>query len=270
MKKVNTLKISELADLVGINKRTLHYYDEIGLFSPEFKGENDYRYYTLKQVFDLSLILSLKELNIPLAEIKTVLSGDFHDFKLSLQKRLTDVDRKLEELERIRTTIDRKLDYLRIADRPHMEVELITCPEEHLLISHPVENLSTTGWVMDALTFAKDKGIQSLDDSAYGTLIDAQKKIRDPKTYDYDYFYIKAPYSNSDTHTKPAGSYLRIVFQGGEEELHLPYKKLIAFSRIHDLPLDGYFYERVLYDTFYDNQTNLITEIQVRTIHNQK
>lgn len=36
----------QFARLHHLNKRTLHYYDEIGLFSPAFKGENDYRYYT--------------------------------------------------------------------------------------------------------------------------------------------------------------------------------------------------------------------------------
>lgn len=31
----------QFAKLNGINKRTLHYYDEIGLFSPEFKKRTD-------------------------------------------------------------------------------------------------------------------------------------------------------------------------------------------------------------------------------------
>jgi len=264
MKKKNSLRIAELAKLVDINKRTLHYYDEIGLFSPEFKGENEYRYYTLKQVFDLSLILSLKELNMPLAEIKKVLSGDFHDFKLSLQSRLSDVDRKLEELERIRHTIDRKLHYISIAERPHMEVELISCTADHLVLSHPMENRSPTDWIMDAIAFVHDKDLHFLANNEYGTLIDVDKKLENPFTEQYDYFYIKAASAESATHTKPAGSYLRIVFQGPEEELHHPYRKLIDFSRQHDLPLDSYFYERALHDTVYDNQTNLITEIQVR------
>ena len=31
----------EFAKFTGINKRTLHYYNEIGLFCPEVIGEND-------------------------------------------------------------------------------------------------------------------------------------------------------------------------------------------------------------------------------------
>lgn len=36
----------EFAKLTGVNKRTLHYYNEIGLFRPEIIGENGYHYYT--------------------------------------------------------------------------------------------------------------------------------------------------------------------------------------------------------------------------------
>ena len=45
----------QFAKLNGINRRTLHYYDEIGLFSPEFKEENGYRYYTCFQTVQLEL-----------------------------------------------------------------------------------------------------------------------------------------------------------------------------------------------------------------------
>ncbi|MGM0232234.1 MerR family DNA-binding transcriptional regulator [Enterococcus sp. AZ094] len=44
------LKVSEMARLARINPRTLHYYDEIGLFQPNSKDENGYRYYSLDQL----------------------------------------------------------------------------------------------------------------------------------------------------------------------------------------------------------------------------
>ena len=34
------LTIAQFAKLHNVNKRTLHYYDKIGLFSPNYKGEN--------------------------------------------------------------------------------------------------------------------------------------------------------------------------------------------------------------------------------------
>ena len=49
----------EFAKLTGVNKRTLHYYNEIGLFRPEIIGENGYHYYTCFQFTELELILTL-------------------------------------------------------------------------------------------------------------------------------------------------------------------------------------------------------------------
>ena len=55
--------------LNGINKRTLHYYDEIGLFSPQFKDDNGYRYYTCFQSVQLELIVTLRKIGLSIEEI---------------------------------------------------------------------------------------------------------------------------------------------------------------------------------------------------------
>ena len=65
MKKSNIqLTTAQFAKLHEVNKRTLHYYDDIGLFSPNTKGENGYRYYDLSQSVDFEYIRILKELNM--------------------------------------------------------------------------------------------------------------------------------------------------------------------------------------------------------------
>ena len=46
----------QFARLHHLNKRTLHYYDDIGLFSPAYKGKNGYRYYTYQQSAELESI----------------------------------------------------------------------------------------------------------------------------------------------------------------------------------------------------------------------
>lgn len=46
----------EFAKLCGVNKRTLHYYDEQGIFSPDHVGENHYRYYSARQLYPFIMI----------------------------------------------------------------------------------------------------------------------------------------------------------------------------------------------------------------------
>ena len=67
----------EFAKLTGVNKRTLHYYNEIGLFRPEIIGENGYHYYTCFQFTELELILTLRKIGLSIDEIKDYSSRPF-------------------------------------------------------------------------------------------------------------------------------------------------------------------------------------------------
>ena len=40
--------IGEMIHKVKISRRTLHYYDEIGLLKPTISRENGYRYYDIR------------------------------------------------------------------------------------------------------------------------------------------------------------------------------------------------------------------------------
>ena len=51
-------KIGEFSELVGISSKTLRYYDELGLFSPEtVDSETGYRYYQESQIPRLNKIM---------------------------------------------------------------------------------------------------------------------------------------------------------------------------------------------------------------------
>ena len=54
----------EFAKLFNIDKQTLIYYDNQGIFAPAFKNENGYRYYSTDQIPLFSVLLSLRKLNI--------------------------------------------------------------------------------------------------------------------------------------------------------------------------------------------------------------
>lgn len=54
----------EFAKLFNIDKQTLIYYDNQGIFEPAFKKENGYRYYSSEQIVLFSILLSLRKLNI--------------------------------------------------------------------------------------------------------------------------------------------------------------------------------------------------------------
>lgn len=104
--------ISEMAHMHGISRQTLIYYDKIGLFSPSHVSENGSRLYTVEQMPFLREICFLKELNLPLKEIKEHINQTNSYKALELiQKQLKNIRqkqahfRKMEEflLERLNT-----------------------------------------------------------------------------------------------------------------------------------------------------------------------
>lgn len=64
------LSTGEVSKLFNISKKTLFHYDNIGLFKPEKVLPNGYRYYSHYQLELLNVIYILKEINLPLADIK--------------------------------------------------------------------------------------------------------------------------------------------------------------------------------------------------------
>lgn len=76
-KKARNLTTAQFAKLHNVNKRTLHYYDSIGLFSPRHKGDNGYRYYDYSQSIDFEYIRMLREINLSIEEIKEFIH-EFH------------------------------------------------------------------------------------------------------------------------------------------------------------------------------------------------
>ena len=69
--KPKLFTIGQFAALHGINKKTLMWYDEIGLFKPAFiHEENGYRLYSYYQSTELEVILLLRDMNVPIRDIQ--------------------------------------------------------------------------------------------------------------------------------------------------------------------------------------------------------
>lgn len=124
---------AEFAKLFRIDRQTLIYYDNHGIFSPSFKNENGYRYYGLDQVFRFAELLALRKLAIPgcrLSEFSAAPSRDL--LKEILEDKIMEYE---EELQRITRSIKDMKSTIH-----SMEQENILPMEQIMLIPpwHPV------------------------------------------------------------------------------------------------------------------------------------
>jgi DNA-binding transcriptional MerR regulator len=105
--------VRALSKLAGVTRRTLHYYDQIGLLEPSQVGENGYRYYNSEALLRLQQILLYRELDIPLEEIKNILDGPGFDILRALERHRAELQRRIGQLERLVETVDRTMNGLK-------------------------------------------------------------------------------------------------------------------------------------------------------------
>lgn len=87
--------INEVESIVGISKKSIRYYEEQGLLNPKRNQENDYRVYDEKDIKQLKLIKFLRELNVPIHDIKKLKLNE-----LSIQECMKDRISKIEESQK--------------------------------------------------------------------------------------------------------------------------------------------------------------------------
>lgn len=77
--------VKEVSDLTGISVRALHYYDEIGLLKPSQITDAGYRLYDDKALEALQQIMFFRELDLPLKEVKDMMTSPYFDKEKALK-----------------------------------------------------------------------------------------------------------------------------------------------------------------------------------------
>lgn len=107
------MKVKELADLVGISVRTLHYYDEIGLLSPEEITDAGYRLYSNDNLEMLQQILFFRELGMPLKEIKQMVNSSSFDKQDALKQHQKMLLEKRSQLDKLIKTVEKSIKHMK-------------------------------------------------------------------------------------------------------------------------------------------------------------
>lgn len=87
--------VKQVSEMTGISVRTLHYYDEIGLFKPSKVTDAGYRLYDAGSLQILQQILFFRELDFPLKDIRQIMLDPGFDKSsaFAAQRKLIQVKR---------------------------------------------------------------------------------------------------------------------------------------------------------------------------------
>lgn len=137
------LSIGEFSKLCEVSAKTLRYYDEIGLITPdEVNPDNGYRYYTVRQLKTMLMISRLKSYHFSLDEIKTIMEAEpdqaeerlcaaLHRKRRDMQARLSALERTLVQLNADLANLERGIPMMAHIDR--IGVELAAVPPMTIL-----------------------------------------------------------------------------------------------------------------------------------------
>lgn len=241
----------EFAKLCRVHKKTLFHYDEIGLFKPEKVLQNGYRYYSTYQLEAFNVIYTLKDLGMPLKEIKEFMDKRTPQNVIELFDYETqEIEKEISRLRRKQEIISNKIKLINkvknITDRIFIEEQ----DEDYIVLSAPIDKAK---FPYDTDTYMNHLNYCNINDLYIGYPVGSIKTIEDLKSenpHDYSYYYTKVNKDlvNENVVIKPKGRYVVGYLKGYYENAPILYEEVINYINNNNLTIIGYAYEDVLLD----------------------
>ena len=249
--KDNYFSTGEFAKLCNVNKKTLFYYDEIGLFKPEIVKENGYRYYSVYQLEVFDIIHTLRDLGVPLKQIKSFIDErnpksvvKFFEYKTG------EIENEIKQLRRKQEIMSNKIKIIKEAEKIRDNIDNLSIEEqdeEYLVLS---KNIDKSKFPYDSEVYANHLNYCYNQDLYIGYPLGFIKTIDDlysENDYAYTYYYTKVNKNDGENIIKkPKGKYLVGYLNGSYIDIPGLYKKMLDYVKTHNLELIGHSYEEEL------------------------
>ncbi|QUG41624.1 MerR family transcriptional regulator [Psychrobacillus sp. INOP01] len=259
----------EFAKLCNVKKQTLFHYDEIGLLSPEIKNEKGYRYYSYHQFDVFNVIELLKEVDMPLKEIKLFLKNKTPAELIELLKGKTlEIQKKINNLNKIQKIIDTKIALTENALRLDFnQIRLEEQEEELLFLSDSILDCSDRSFLKSVSQFIDFLYKNELDIGYPIGAIVSKEKLLEEDYDNYSYLYTKTEdnVESVSFYTKPKGLYVVAYHVGNDKNISKTYKKIMKFIDTHHIKLGSYSYEEYVLDEIsVSGNDHYVTQIMIK------
>ena len=266
-KQDKLLTIGQFAALHGINKKTLMWYDQVGLFRPAWiHPENGYRYYSYHQSAVLETILLLRELDVSIDEIRGFME---HRSAASLQKlleeKMVELDQRIAHLQGLRKTLAHHQQHTKALLTMDLSSLSVVEKPARQLVTVDIDGATSFEKQVELITAQTQKyQLRRLHDAAYGTMISVEA-LRRGEFDGYTKLFIEPPFplKKRGLHVQPKGRYIRAFYQGSWERFPEKYREIFAFAQAQGLEPRGYAYEMGINETVVDRIEDYIVQIEV-------
>lgn len=273
-KKHNLFPIGEAAKRGNISRRTLRYYEKLGLIDPDFVDTNGYRYYSSETILKIPIIKYLKIMDFSLEEIEKQLSSpDYCTMIKSFDDLLIRCNSDIDEIYSRQEIIK---DWKKLLEEACVVLSMklkdisVRYMEQRDLIKYPIKfNYDYPGTILD-LDFAnfvevKNNRISGPVMFYFPSIIDRVEFESEMKPLDA--LYIQKALKNIEKEYEfhiRAGMYACKYHVGSHKKIVDTYKDILEWEKNSEYIIIGPSIERFVADCWStSDESKYVTEIIV-------
>jgi DNA-binding transcriptional MerR regulator len=259
------LTVGEFSRVTHLSVKTLRHYHEVGLLAPaDVDRGTGYRYYSLDQVPTAQVILRLRDLDMPVADVKAVLAAE--DVSTRNELISAHLARLEDRLEQARSAVE-SLRELLARPKHGSTIEYRTVREQPAIgIREVVDRQDVVSWWQGALGelhgFATARGLRCT--GPMGGLF-ANELLQDERGEALVFVPVDGdarPVGRVDALVVPGAELAVAVHRGPLHTIDLTYGDLGTYAARHEIGVDGplrEYYLRSPLDVVRDD--DLVTEV---------
>lgn len=202
----NTYTIHEISKIFDLPKSKLRYWDSEGLINLARNEQNNYREYNVTTMYEVMDVLSYRALNIPIKDVKHLLSASPEELEVTLVQKEQDVQHQIDALLEVQSALQKKKQHLAIYEELLAYPYAPSQPDASIII--PFQVIDTSYWnycVKDSYPYSIVYNAMT-GSFEYGLSFESSKPVNDvlwentSSTNQYVQFLLKINYNDYQDH----------------------------------------------------------------------
>jgi DNA-binding transcriptional MerR regulator len=236
------LTVGDFSRVTHLSVKTLHHYHQVGLLDPAtVNPETGYRYYTAAQIPTAQVIRRLRDLEMPVAEVKAVLAAPDAAARNALIA--AHLDRLEAGLAQTRTAVESLRDLLRPPDGPAAIEHRSVSATAAAAIGVVVDRQDLLAWWEGALgELRATVGAQGLHVTGPIGGVFASELLQQDRGLATVFIPVEGavrPIGRVTSLVIPAAELAIISHHGSLADADLSYAKLGSYAIMHEISIDG-------------------------------
>lgn len=257
------VRSGEFAQMTGVTKKALQVYMDKGILIPDYVDTaNGYRYYAKERAAQIEEIVKMREVGLPLDDIKDILDRkDSLRYLDILHARLAQVDASIAQLEQDRAILQARIaNQTMFLNPPALQHCFVEYQPRRAFVRFPIEsyraaNDSGTGWydALDEVRGAfRSRGVPFKYFQNVGAWLDMQELSEGRIVYNHAVIWPEDASLFDDAEYLEAGYYASMYdqrYMSDGQAISHAVTKLMDYVNANEYAISGNYFEECVAET---------------------